>query len=428
MKELLSRRAALKTMFAGGAIASIPVAGRLYAGGGTGARVAEAEIPGDGETPVADALQRFLNRIAESGGGIVALPPGRFVLEKTLLIPSRVHLIGQGAATVLTGYRPDGIDGFALVANDGIVTARGYEGARNFSVQNLAIDSPRTNGIVLVHADNAYFSHIYGVDSYHHHFDIAGSRNIVTENVFLTGRSGTAPYQVDGSPFNNNIWDGEKRVAPIRDGTPNDGIFLSDSVIRPTNRPNHGIHLHRRGGRNIFFDSVVVENVENGIYRDRNCNREDVVFANVAIRNVSLRGVHFEPSGDRDRRVTFQNVSIVAGEIPTGLDYQACEDLTLQNVAVETSGGGGHFLLEDIEGGSGDNLIARGGGRGTALHLRRCRSLFLSRISARALPATFRFESSANIQYSGLIALDGAGEPVPPVIHGRECLARWQGS
>jgi len=431
MSGILSRRTALKTLMAGSAMAAFPVAGGLY-GQQKEAGMPEVtkltDIPGDGKTHIADPLQTYLNQLAAKGGGVAVLPIGRYILEKTLLIPSRVHLIGEGAGTILTGYRPDGINGLALLSNDGIVTKRGYDGAHDFSVQNLTIDSPRTNGIVLVHASNAYFSHIYGVDAHHHHFDIAGSRNVITENIFLTGRSGTAPYQIDGNPFNNNIWNGKERVRPIRDNTINDGIFLSDSVIRPTNRPNHGIHLHRRGGKNIFVDNVVVENVENGIYRDRNCSREDVIFTNVVIRNVSNRGVNFRRSETRDQRVAFQNVSVVESECPIGFEYHACEDLTMQNVKVLATANADAFALVDIEGGSGAELLSRGESGETAVKLRDSRNIFLTRISARNFPVTLRLESCTNIQCSGFMATDSEGNPVTPEISGTECLAKWQSS
>ncbi len=413
-------------MIGAGALASLGGVGRLYADAGETAPA--GLIPGDGKTPVAGPLQSWLYRLAQRGGGIAVLPPGRYLLEKTLLLPSRVHLVGHGAGTILTGHRPAGVNGYALVANDGIVTARGYDGARFFSMQNLAIDSPRTNGIVLVHASDGYFSHIYGLDAYHHHFDIAGSRNIVTENLFLTGRSGTAPYQVDGSPYNNNIWDGETNVAPIRDDTPNDGILLSDSVIRPTNRPDHGFHLHRRGGRNIFVDNVVIENVENGVYRDRNCSREDVFFSNMAIRNVSQRAVRFEPSGQNDQRITFDNMTVSGCADPVAFEYRAGEELTLNNVKVESESTGGQVLIGKVAGGSLSGLVCRGEGTGPAIRLLRCRNLFLSRISVRAFPIALELEDCANVQYSGLMASDKDGNPVSPEISGRGFLTTWASS
>lgn len=430
MTGLAGRRTALKALMGAGAVAAT---GRVSASqeGRESRRevyVTERGVRADGATPVADALQGILYELAESGGGVAVFPVGRYLLEKTLLVPSGVHIVGHGAGTVLAGSRPAGEEGRALLANDGIATAGGYDGAHDFSVSHLALDTPMTNGIVLVHARNACFSHIYGVDAYHHHFDIAGSQNVITENLFLTGRSGTAPYQIDGTPYNNHIWDGRANVEPFHDDTPNDGIFLVNSVIRPTNRPNHGIHLHRQGGRNIFIDNVIVERVENGIYRDPGCGREDLFIRNVVVRDVSKRAVNFRATDSPDRRVTLDNLSVAGCEDPVAVEYRGCRDLTMRNVNVEARGDAGHITLADIETASLADIRVEGDGPGAGIALERCRHVFVSRLATRNTAGALRLESCTGVQYSGIMAVGPDGDPLDAQIVGTGCLTPWQAS
>ena len=431
----INRRAMMRGVVMGGAltagVAGAPaVSAASNEANGAALNVKEHGVRGDGETHEADRLQELLNGLAEQGGGIAVFPPGRYILEKTLRIPSGVHVIGHGVSTVFEGYRPDGVDGYALIANDGIVTAEGYDGASDFSLRDVALDSPRTNGIVLVHARNGYFANIHGLDAYHHHFDIAGSKNIVVENVFLTGRSGTAPFQIDGSPFYNNTWDGETNVQPIQDGTPNDGIFLSNSVIHPANRPNHGIHFHRDHGQNIFIDNVLIEHLENGIFRDGNTHRKNVFINNVVIRNVTNRGVNFRPTDTPDERVSMTNVIIEDVSGPGLVEYHGCRDLTLRNVKAQADpeAGAERIVLDDVALAAVDGAHVNGAGAGSALWLRDCRNVTVSNLTAQHVSRSLRLEDCANIRYSGIAELDEHGQPREAAIEGAEYLAPWNHS
>lgn len=438
--ENVDRRSLFKGMLAGGSLA----AGGMCAGFGIPTQTAHAQslsgaqticvrqagARGDGQTHDAEVLQRILNDLSSKGGGIADFPPGRYVLEKTLLIPSGVHIIGHGPSTILEGFRPNDINGYALIANQGIVTKKGYEGASDFSLRNIAIDSPRTNGIVLVHARNGYFTHIYGVDAHHHHFDIAGSKNIIAENIYLTGRSGTAPFQIDGSPYYNNIWDGQTNIAPIRDETENDGIFLSRAVIHPTNRPNHGIHLHRDGGRNIFIDSVLIEHVENGVFRDRNTHRTDMFLSNIVIKDVAGHGINFRNTDKPDQRVSLNNIVIQDVHGEGLLEYHGCQDLTIGNVKAIAGGqtGAQRLAFHDVHRCTLDALYVYGNGSGCAILLRDCEHVFIAKTIAQSVHHSLCLEDCAGIRYSGLCELAQDGSTVEPRVSGRECLAHWSQS
>ncbi len=388
--------------------------------------VREAGVKGDGVTHEADLLQQVLDYVAAQGGGVVRFPVGRYILEKTLLIPSGVHLIGEGRSTIFTGYRPEGIRGRALIANRGITTHGGYDGAHDFSIQHVALDTPLTNGIVLVHARNVYFSNIYGLDAHHHHFDIAGSKNVVSENIFLTGRSGTAPFQVDGVPYNNNIWDGTQPVPPYSDETPNDGIFLSNSIIHPTNRPRSGYHLHRDGGQNIFVDNVIIEHVRDGIHRDPNTHRKDVFINNVVIKDVRS-GIKFDRTDKPDERISINNVVIQDGGEGPLVRYHGCKGLTLQNISVlgeSVSSDTAPLQMRSIERLAMDDVQVLGSG-GPAISLEDCAQAFVSRIVAENASPVLDLDGCKGIRHSGLCAIDSDGNEKEVLVNGAGQTSPW---
>lgn len=437
--DAIRRRAFLKGLAVTGAVGALGArSGRAempreeLAGpsGKVSVNVREAGVVGDGQTHVADRLQAILDAVHDRGGGMVHFPSGCYILDKTLFIPSRVHLVGEGSATIFKGHRPGNVNGFALIANAGITDKPEYDGARDFSLQNVAIDSPRTNGIVLVHARDGYFSNIYGVDAFHHHFDMAGCKNIITENLFLTGRSGTAPYQIDGTRFNNNIWDGERNVPPYYDDTPNDGIFLTNSVIHPTNRPVSGIHLHRDGGQNMFIDNVIVEHCQRGIHRDPNTHRKDVFFSNVVIKDMSREAILFQQTRRADEQVTFTNIHIEDVRGDHLISYQGGRSLTLQNVRAlaDEETGAGRVALEDVERVKVQGLEVYGAGTGTALSLNRCRQAFLGQVLARNVEQALSLAETQGVRYSGLVQTDADDNEVDPVIAGADELAAWSQS
>lgn len=261
--------------------------------------VADFGAVGDGKTPCADAFQAALDAAEARGGGVVLAPAGTYLLEKTPLIGSRVHLQGAGAATVLRGARPEGVQGAALISNKG-QQAPGFEGAHDWSIAHLAIDSPDTNGIVVTHAERVELHHIYGIQAYHHFIDIVG-RDVHCHNLFLTGRSGTSAFQIDSVASAQTIWDGSEAVAPLRDATEAENIILRDSIITAVaghegEGPQHRSSIHFHGGqsRGFLFSNLILGGAETGFYQDPNTHYDDIQISNVRSSNPG-RAVWFQP-------------------------------------------------------------------------------------------------------------------------------------
>lgn len=252
--------------------------------------VTEFGAAGDGATPCAQAFQAAIDAAEAAGGGVVRIPPGRFVLERTPLIGSRVHLMGSGAGTVLRGARPPGHRGAALISNKGQQAPR-YEGAHDWGVSHFAIDSPDTNGIVVTHAARVYIGFIHGVDVYHHFVDTAG-RDILCENLWLTGRSGTSTFQIDSVSSAQTIWDGAQAVGPLRDGTDTEFLVLRNSVITATaghtgSRPQHdaSIHFHGDEARGFVFSDLFLGGAATGFYQDPGTAYHEILINNVHAEN-----------------------------------------------------------------------------------------------------------------------------------------------
>ncbi|TVR19579.1 MAG: hypothetical protein EA391_00390 [Balneolaceae bacterium] len=309
---------------------------------------------GDGKTPSANAFQEAIDKAESDGGGVVLIPPGKYILEKTPLIGSNVHLKGSGPGTVLTGERTGNYQGAALISNKG-QQASGYDGASGWSISNLAIDSPKTNGIVVTHASNVYISHIYGIEAFHHFIDTAGL-NILCENLFLTGHSGTSTFQIDSLGNAQSIWDGQQAVSPNLDGTQTKNLILRSSIITATagtegNRPRHdtSIHFHGEVSEGIILSDLILGGAENGIYMDDGLSYSNMQISNITSYNhgraiwfeespirqeqISIRGLIHQPEINADKAGEYCSITIYAtdGLSLCGLQLKSPEDLPCKN-------------------------------------------------------------------------------------------------
>ncbi|WP_408957575.1 glycosyl hydrolase family 28-related protein [Natrinema sp. 74] len=272
-------------------------------------------IEGDGTTEVGQAVHDLLETVAQAGGGIVYFPPGRYLLERTPLIGDDTILLGAGRATVLEGTRPDGDEGRALVSNRGY-DERGYDGASNWAVCNVRIDSPKSTGIMPAHADTVRLENIYGDRIYYHHIDIVSSRNVTVDG-FRATRGGEgdsdAPVQFDSQRSGtawNSVWDGDGDALVADDETPTRNCTLADFEIDPANGPEYGVHLHRGETESITLrDGHITGCQYTAIRAD-----PDEEIADLTIDGVSClenaRGITLGHSESGRRELTIDNVTI----------------------------------------------------------------------------------------------------------------------
>jgi len=295
---------------------------------------------GDGRTASAAAFQRAIDAAEATGGGIVGIPPGTFILERTPLIASRVHLVGAGRASVLRGERPAGHRGAALISNKG-QHARGYEGASDWSVSHIAIDSPKTNGIVITHAARVYLGWIHGIEVYHHFVDNVGCQ-VLCENLFLTGRSGTSTFQIDSLAGAQTIWDGRRAVEPNYDGTQARDLILRDSFITAAaghagDNPKHfcSLHFHGEQSAGFMFSNLVLGGAPVGIYQDAGSHYADIQIDNLRSTNPRAAAL-FNPGVTGQRRLMIRGFihtpSKSAAPETRGLLITGHDDVTLSDI------------------------------------------------------------------------------------------------
>ena len=207
-------------------------------------------LSGDGETEVGSTLQDLLDTVAADGGGVVYFPAGRYRFEQTPLIGSNTTIRGTGEATVFEGVRPDGEQGRALLSNRGY-DERGYGGASGWSVRNVRVDSPDSNGIMPAHTEDVRLENIHGDAVLYHHIDVVSSRNVIVDG-YRADRGGEAdsdaPIQFDAQQTGvsaNAVWDGSDAVPVEDDDTPTEDCTLRNFTIDAENGPSHGVHVHR---------------------------------------------------------------------------------------------------------------------------------------------------------------------------------------
>lgn len=340
---MFSRRHFISTLAAGTVATSfMNSSSRISAAGSKSYNVIDYGAVADGITPSGDGFQKALDKAEANGGGIVFIPAGKYLLEKTPLVGTNVHLMGVGRGSVLIGERPDNHYGAALISNKG-QQASGFEGARDWSISHIAIDSPKTNGIVVTHAKNVYLSHIYGVDAYHHFIDTVG-KNIICENLFLTGHSGTSTFQIDSLAGAQTIWDGNRAVSPNIDGTETKDLILRNSIITATagtqgERPLHDTSIHFHGGVSdgFLFSDLILGGADNGIYMDEGCSYSNIQMTNITSYNPG-RAIWFEPSEIKQYNVSIRGFIHQPKKLSeklegySGISIHGTEKLTLSDI------------------------------------------------------------------------------------------------
>ena len=300
-------------------------------------------IEGDGSA-VGEDVDDLLETVAEDGGGIVYFPPGRYRLDRTPLIGDDTLLRGAGPATVLSGSRPSGVRGGALLSNMGY-DEHGYDGASNWGVQNVRIDAPETNGILPAHAENVRLENIYGDRIRYHHVDVVSSKNVVVDGYWARrggeGRS-DAPMQFDNqNPGTsvNRVWDERGGALAADDDTPTRNCTLTNFEIDPENEPGYGVHLHRDGNESITIeDGYITGCGHSAIRADTGGRLEDLTIDCVSCidnaRGISLG--HAE-SGRRELMVTNVTIRTDDDELAagSGLYASGIDGAAVSNVVVD---------------------------------------------------------------------------------------------
>lgn len=301
-------------------------------------------IEGNGTTEVGQAVHELLETVDRAGGGIVYFPPGRYLLERTPLVGDDTILNGAGRSTVLEGPRPAGDEGRALLSNKGY-DETGYDGASNWGVRNVRIDSPASNGILPAHAENVRLENIYGDAIYFHHIDVVSSKNVVIDGFWATrggaGDSG-APVQFDNQNSGttaNGVRDGTGYATAADDDTPTTNCTLTNFEIDPKNGPEYGVHIHRDGNESIAITDGYVTGCQHSAIRGDTGG----LITDLRIDGVSCienaRGISFGQIESGRRELTIDNVTIRTDDSGlasgSGLYASGFDGAEISNVTVD---------------------------------------------------------------------------------------------
>lgn len=325
-------------------------------------------IDGDGTANVGQAVHDLLDMVDQEGGGTVYFPPGRYLFERTPLVGDDTLLMGAGRSTVFEGVRPDDVKGRALLSNKGY-DATGYDGASNWGVSNIRIDSPDSNGILPAHTENVRLENIYGDAIYYHHIDIVSSKNVVVDGYWATrgGEGGSdAPFQFDNQNEGttaNGIQDGEDYQFTADDDTPVKNCTLRNFEIDPENDPEYGVHIHRDGNKSIKIQDGYITGCQHSAIRGDTGS----LMQNVRILRVSCidnaRGISIGHVETGRRELTISDVTIRTNDRDlasgSGLYASGFTGGTISNTTVD-----GEFtntiIFDDMSDLKMSNVTARG--------------------------------------------------------------------
>lgn len=235
------------------------------------------------------AIQSALDFAETQGGGIVYLPKGIYWIARTLRVGTNVTLRGSGSGSVLFAKEDSTydreVDYRSAIVNKGFEVAGNYDGATNFTIENLAIDCDGYfQGILTNNATNFKIKNIEGIGtSGEHWLDINNSKNGKIENVnFIKGLNSVV--QIDAQLFSG------QQVAGV--GCRNiviDGITIENksamSLSTSAMYKRSAFHFHRGNSSDIFIKNVHLTNIECLLYKD-----EEIEFHNVVIDNVTMQG------------------------------------------------------------------------------------------------------------------------------------------
>lgn len=234
---------------------------------------------GDGTADDTSAIQNALNAL-DGTGGICYLPSGTFMISKTLIIPSCVHIMGTNNSTVIkptSTFQTDMISGtlgdhisFNFMANKNFNVAGmvQYGSSYDIEISNIyfVFDDIRVsqgedkncciafNNCKRIIIRDCRFNN-FG----QHSVDLSGVQDGLVERTYSYGGY-WASIQVDiaagvyqGATDNNQI---------------SKNITIRDNYITGNRSPYGAIQIHKNGGDNVFIENNKIEEVLYGITTD----------------------------------------------------------------------------------------------------------------------------------------------------------------
>jgi hypothetical protein len=153
--------------------------------------LADRDVHPDGTSPSGEGMQRVLTTVGQTGGGCVEVPPGTYLMDRVLHIPSNVMFSGVGYASALV--LAPGMPGLVHM-----VTNTDHDGGNaNITIRDLRLNGNRPNqsapdathnGIWLQNVTGAVVSHCFVEEIHSANFTYGagiichGGRDIVIAN------------------------------------------------------------------------------------------------------------------------------------------------------------------------------------------------------------------------------------------------------
>lgn len=366
---------------------------------GVDVNVRDLGAKGDGVSLDTDALQKALDRCAESGGGIVRLPPGVYLSKPLTLGTQTTLLLDAGARLQATDEPADfsasgsgpfapfingrGLTNVAIIG-PGVIDGAGAkwwipaEAARR---KTPGYTYPRPNLIVLTACRNVRVQDVTLQNSPKFHFVPAECEDVLVTNVTITAppRSPNTdaidPSGCRGVLITHCRIDvGDDNVA-IKAGKKIAGREFASEDIRVTDCTflhGHGMSIGSEtvgGVHNVLVENCTFENTENGLriksQRGRGGLVENITYRNIMMKNVdpaitftckylnNSKGDPNQPTNSQPaevsrglervpvyRHILIQNLDATcpdnAGTI-LGLDDSQIQDVVFQNVRISAN-------------------------------------------------------------------------------------------
>lgn len=293
----------------------------------TGINVKKFDVKGDGETDDTKNLQMALDFAESMGGGDVIMPIGKFIISETLYIGNNVRLMGNGKETIIEGVGGGENINTSIIENKHYGGMAEFNGARNFEISNLAVNSENRlmQGIYTEEASKFKINNIWGLGKTKDHWlDINNSEDGYIEKIHVL-HDGNSSIQIDSA-----------------NGTGNDNIVLKDITVKNPNKIFMGgtvnyrdsaIHFHNNKAKNIIISNVKTENVGCVVYKDGNTEIENIIIENVFANEFAVPFIFLTDDNTIiSQNVILRNWIIKSDECMRAIGVSVrIKDLTIEN-------------------------------------------------------------------------------------------------